>query len=220
MSSSNPPDGDMDFSIGLPSEAEGAKKDVITARKAGSITDLDMPVSPKKVGPEVAMENMAKAMNIALKTDFIETELDRVYKAAHVHDGQVHVLHMDYIGLGDGIGAQFGKAIRSFRLTFSGPDAGSPEGQKWIDEHGFSSISGVLNFIGRKLNLLQEFEDKVPFYVEQTLDRLEAKRIVTDWNRSEWTIETVLIGLDIRLTPVSEDAPPPEPPSADEETAE
>jgi len=219
-STPSPPEGEMDFSIGLPSGAEGASKDVITARKAGSITDLDMPISPQKVGAEVALENMAKAMNIALKTDFIETELDRVYKAAHVHDGQVHVLHMDYIGLGDGIGAQFGKAIRSFRLTFSGPDAGSPEGQKWIDQHGFSSISGVLNFIGRKLNLLQEYEDKVPFYVEQTLDRLEAKRIVTDWNRNEWKIETVLIGLDIRLTPVTEEETSPAPPSETQEASD
>ncbi len=39
--------------------------------------------------------------------------------------------------------------------------------------------------------MLQEFEDKVPFYVEQTLDRLEAKRIIRDWNRNECESEFV-----------------------------
>ena len=53
--------------------------------------------------------------------------------------------------------------------------------------------------------LLQEYEDKVPFYVEQTLDRLEAKRIIRDWNRNEWKIETTIIGLDIIMTPLLDD---------------
>ena len=86
-----------------------------------------------------------------------------------------------------------------------GPDAGSLEGDEWIKEHGNSSFSGILNLIGRKLDLLQEFEDKVPHYVEQTLDRLEAKRIITDWHRNEWKIETTTIGLDILMTPVLTD---------------
>ena len=144
-------------------------------------------------------------MNIALKLDFIETELDRVYKAARVYKGELRVLHLDYIGLGDGVLASIGKTIRSFRLTFQGPDAGSPEGQQWIELHGTSPVVGVFNLIGRKLNILQEYEDKVPYYVEQTLDRLEAKRIIKDWHRNEWKIETTAIGLDVIMTPLLED---------------
>ena len=189
----------MDFSIGLPARGD---KDVITARQAGEITDLDMSISPRVNKPQVALRHLAKAMNIALKIDFIETELDRVYKAARVHQGRLKVLHLDYIGLGDGLLASLGKSVRSFRLTFQGPDAGSPEGQQWIEEHGNAPVSGFFSLIGRKLNLLQEYEDKVPFYVEQTLDRLEAKRIIKDWHRNEWKIETTLVGLDIIMTPL------------------
>ncbi len=192
----------MDFAIGLPTRPE---KDVITARQAGGITDLDMSISPRSNSPSIALRNLAKAMNIALELDFIETELDRVYKAARVHKGQLRVLHLDYIGLGDGLFASIGKTIRSFRLTFQGPDAGSPEGQKWIEVYGVSPVSGLFNLIGRKLNMLQEYEDKVPFYVEQTLDRLESKRIIRDWHRNEWKIETTVIGLDILMTPLGED---------------
>lgn len=193
---------EMDFSIGLPAVTD---KEVITARKAGGLTDLDMSISPRSNKPAVALRNLAKAMNIALKIDFIETELDRIYKVARVYKGQLHVIHRDYIGLGDGLFASMGKTIRSFRLTVKGPDAGSLEGDEWIKEHGNSSLSGILNLIGRKLDLLQEFEDKVPHYVEQTLDRLEAKRIITDWHRNEWKIETTTIGLDILMTPVLTD---------------
>lgn len=192
----------IDFAIGLPIRPD---KDVVTARQAGGITDLDMSISPRTNTPSVALRNLAKAMNIALKLDFIETELDRVYKAARVYKGELRVLHLDYIGLGDGVLASIGKTIRSFRLTFQGPDAGSPEGQKWIELNGVSPVTGVFNLIGRKLNMLQEYEDKVPFFVEQTLDRLEAKRIITDWNRNEWKIETTVIGLDIIMTPLLED---------------
>ncbi len=192
----------IDFAIGLPTRPD---KDVVTARHAGGITDLDMSISPRTNTPSVALRNLAKAMNIALKLDFIETELDRVYKAARVYKGELRVLHLDYIGLGDGVLASIGKTIRSFRLTFQGPDAGSPEGQQWIAVHGVSPVTGVFNLIGRKLNMLQEYEDKVPFFVEQTLDRLEAKRIITDWNRNEWKIETTVIGLDIIMTPLLED---------------
>lgn len=192
----------LGFAIGLPTRPD---KDVVTARQAGGITDLDMSISPRTNTPSVALRNLAKAMNIALKLDFIETELDRVYKAARVYKGELRVLHLDYIGLGDGVLASIGKTIRSFRLTFQGPDAGSPEGQQWIAVHGVSPVTGVFNLIGRKLNMLQEYEDKVPFFVEQTLDRLEAKRIITDWNRNEWKIETTVIGLDIIMTPLLED---------------
>ncbi len=193
---------DIGFSIGLPTRPE---REVVTARQAGGITDLDMSISPRTNKPAIALRNLAKAMNIALQLDFIETDLDRVYKAARVQHGRLQVLHLDYIGLGDGIFASIGKSIRSVRLTFQGPDAGSPEGQQWIEHHGTAPVSGFFNLIGRKLNMLQEFEDKVPFFVEQTLDRLEAKRVIKDWNRNEWSIETTLIGLDIIMTPVLDD---------------
>lgn len=192
----------LDLAIGITPPAE---KQTITARTAGSLVDLDMSISPRTQDVNVALRNLAKAMNIALKTDFLETDLDRVYKAAHVRKGQLRVLHMDYIGLGDGIMASVGKTARSFRLTLQGPDAGSPDGQAWIQKHGTSMAGGLLNLIGRKLNLLQEYEDKVPFFVEQTLDRLEAKRVIKDWHRNEWKIETTLIGLDIIMTPLLQD---------------
>ena len=201
-SSTGSSESDMGFAIGLPANRDNQ---VITARKAGELTDLDMSISPRTQKPAIALRNLAKAMNIALQIDFIETELDRVYKVARVRKGELHIIHKDYIGLGDGIFTSVGKAIRSFRLTFHGPDAGSPEGEAWIKEHGTSSFSGMINLIGRKLDLLQEFEDKVPHYVEQTLDRLEAKRIITEWNRNEWKIETTTIGLDVIMTPVLAD---------------
>ena len=56
------------------------------------------------------------------------------------------------------------------------------------------------------MNLLQEFEDKVPTYVEQTLDRLEATYTITDWHRNEWQITTTVIGLDVIIQPTSEAA--------------
>ena len=85
-----------------------------------------------------------------------------------------------------------------------GPDAASPEGQAWIEQHGRGALRGIFNLLGRKMNLLQEFEDKVPVYVEQTLDRLEAARVVTDWHRNEWEISTTTIGLDVIIRPADE----------------
>ena len=110
-------------------------------------------------------------------------------------------MHEDYFGLGDGIMASFGRAAKSFSLTLKGPDAASPEGKKWIKQNGGGSLGGVLNLVGRKLNLLQEFEDKVPIYVQQILDRLEATKLITGWNRDEWEIETTVVGLDVMMTP-------------------
>lgn len=176
----------------------------VTARKAGGITDLDLDVSPNSVSKTLALRNMAKALNIALKADYLETELDQVYKGARVYKGQVQIMHREYIGLGDGFFAQIGRTLKSFRLTFRGPDAGSPEGEAWIKEHGNGSFSGVLNLLGRKLNLIQEYEDKVPIFVEQTLDRLEAQRIVMNWHRDEWSITTTAVGLDVILEPIAE----------------
>ncbi|MCA9068891.1 MAG: hypothetical protein KDA84_08215, partial [Planctomycetaceae bacterium] len=163
--------------------------------------DLDLDVSPQSSSATLALRNMAKAINIALKADYLETELDRVYKGARVYKKRVQIMHRDYIGLGDGFFAQIGRTLKSFRLTFRGPDAGSPEGEAWIAEHGTASLSGVLNLVGRKLNLIQEFEDKLSIYVEQMLDRLEAQRIIKNWHRNEWIITTTTIGLDVLLEP-------------------
>ncbi|MHB0955442.1 MAG: hypothetical protein ACYC0X_03595 [Pirellulaceae bacterium] len=191
--------GGMDFAIGLTNPASG---NPITARKAGDIADLLLCISPARQPVALALRNLAKALNLALKSDFIETPLDGVYKASRVRNGMVEILHRDYIGLGDGIFASIGKAAKSFSLTMRGPDAASPEGRAWIQEHGRKPIGGFFNLLGRKLNLLQEFEDKVPVYVEQTLDRLEGARVVTDWHRNEWQISTTLIGLDVLIQPI------------------
>jgi hypothetical protein len=193
---------DFDLALGLPA-AEG--KEVITARKAGTITDLELSISPRSQPAAAALRNLAKALNLALKADFLETDLDQIYKAARVQKGAVRVLHKDFIGLGDGLFASIGKAAKTFRLTLQGPDPASPEGEQWAAQHGLSSLTGLLSLIGRKLNFLQEYEDKVPIYVEQTLDRLEARRMIRDWHRNEWKIETTTIGLDIILTPVLHD---------------
>ena len=64
--------------------------------------------------------------------------------------------------------------LRSLQLTLEGPDPASPEGQKRIAEKGPASIRGLFNLLGRKLDLVAEFEDRVPAYVEQMFDRLEA----------------------------------------------
>jgi hypothetical protein len=189
---------DFQLAVAVSSEGDSGK---VTARKAGGISDLDLDVSPNSVSSVEALRNMAKAINIALKADYLETELDQVYKGARVYKGRVQIMHRDYIGLGDGFFAQIGRTLKSFRLTFRGPDAGSPEGDAWIKEHGNGSLSGVLNLLGRKLNLIQEFEDKVPVFVEQMLDRLEAQRIIANWHRDEWSITTTTVGLDVLLEP-------------------
>lgn len=194
---------DFDLAIGITPQAGS---ETITARKAGGLVDLKLCVSPRMQKPAIALRNMAKALNLALKMDFLETELDGIYKVARVREGAVRILHKEYFGLGDGMSASLGRTVRSFQLTLRGPDAASPEGEEWIEQNGGGALSGVLNLIGRKLNLLREFEDKVPLYVEQTLDRLEAKRTVTDWHREEWTIETTTVGLDVIIRPVEESA--------------
>lgn len=187
------------FALGV-NAGTGSSK--VTARLAGTIDDLNLNVSPTSVKPATARRHMAKALNLALKTDYLETDLDHVYKGARVYKKRVEILHEDYIGLGDGLFARLGKFSKSFALTLQGPDPASPKGKKWIKENGRGSIRGVLHLIGRKLDLLQEFEDKVPTYVEMTLDRLEAKKVICEWNRDEWRISTTLIGLDVILETV------------------
>ncbi len=175
----------------------------VTARKAGGLRDMMLPISPSQVPVAKALQNLAKIINIAFTSDFLENELEQVYKTARVRKGTVEILHGDYIGLGDGIFATIGKVGKSLQLTLRGPDPGSPEGKALLERHGRRTFGGIMNFIGRKLDLIQEYEDQVPMYVEQLLDRLEAAQMVTGWNRDEWEITTKLVGLDVVIRPVN-----------------
>lgn len=175
----------------------------VTARKAGGLRDMMLPISPSQVPVAKALQNLAKIINIAFTSDFLENELEQVYKTARVRKGTVEILHGDYIGLGDGVFATIGKVGKSLQLTLRGPDPGSPEGKALLERHGRRTFGGIMNFIGRKLDLIQEYEDQVPMYVEQLLDRLEAAQMVTGWNRDEWEITTKLVGLDVVIRPVN-----------------
>jgi hypothetical protein len=173
----------------------------VTARRAGGLRDLVMEVSPSKVGVKAALQHLAKAVNIAFQTDFGENYLESVYQAAIVRRGEVNIIHKEYFGFGDNWFGEFGRLIRSMELTLEGPDPVSPEGRARIEEKGPSSIRGLLNLIGRKLDLVAEYEDRVPAYVEQMFDRLEASGIILGWDRNDWEIWTTRIGLDIRIAP-------------------
>jgi hypothetical protein len=174
----------------------------ITARKAGGLRDMALPVSPAEVPLAKALQNLAKAINIAFSSDFLENELEQVYKAARVRKGAVEILHSDFIGLGDGVMASIGKVGKSIQLTLRGPDPTSPEGKAKLAKGSGGPVRGLASFLGRKLNLLQEYEDKVPAYVEQMLDRLEAAQMITGWHRDEWEITTKVVGLDVVIAPV------------------
>lgn len=206
MSRQNPDFPDLAVAVSGAAEG-GAAGEAVTARVAGGLIDLKLPVSPKRVGKEVALQNMAKAVNIGLREDFLPTELEPAYRAAKVSKGMVRILHREYIGLGDGLFAQVGRFARSLRLTLEGPDPTSPEGQMLIREQGVAPISGLFNLLARKLDLVQEYEDMVPIYVEQMLDRLEAVHLIVGWDRGEWTIDTTRLGLDVLMLP---EPPPPE----------
>ena len=198
------PSDSSDLMLGV--TPSGDSENTVTARRAGQLADMLLPVSPAKVGTKLALRNMSKAINLALLTDFLETELDDVYKGSRVRKGRVEILHRDYIGLGDGMFAQIGRLNRSLRLTLDGPDAVSPEGKQNVKAGKGGAVKGILSLMGRKLNLLQEYEDKVPVYLGQTLDRLEGKKMITDWNEDEWKIETTVLGLDIIMTPILPEA--------------
>ncbi|OJW21510.1 MAG: hypothetical protein BGO49_13665 [Planctomycetales bacterium 71-10] len=174
---------------------------VVTARKAGELRDMGLEVSPRKVGLPAALQNLAKAVNIAFQTDYGENYLESVYQAAIVRRGEVDIIHREYFGFGDSWFGQFGRLIRSLGLSLEGPDPASPEGQARIREQGASSIRGLFSLIGRKLDLVSEYEDRVPAYVEQMFDRLEASGIIVGWDRNDWEVWTTRIGLDIRIAP-------------------
>jgi len=176
----------------------------VTARRAGGLRDMGMEVEPRKVGVKAALQHLAKAVNIAFQTDFGENFLESVYQAAIVRRSQVQIIHKEYFGFGDNWFGSFGKLIRSMELTLEGPDPASPEGRQRIIDKGPSTIRGILSLIGRKLDLVAEYEDRVPAYVEQTFDRLEASGIITGWSRDDWNIETTRIGLDILIIPKPE----------------
>jgi hypothetical protein len=175
----------------------------VTARRAGGLRDMGLQVDPEEVGVKAALQHLAKAVNIAFQTDYGENYLESVYQAAIVRNGEVHVVHKEYFGFPENWVGRFGMLIRSMQLTLEGPDPASPEGMKRIAEKGPASIRGVLNLIGRKLDLVAEFEDRVPAYVEQMFDRLEASGIIVGWDRDDWDIWTTTIGLNIRIAPHS-----------------
>jgi hypothetical protein len=193
--------GHAELPVGVAVSGEPGKAGTVTARKAGGLRDMGLVVDPRKVGVRAALQHLAKAINIAFQTDYGENYLESVYQAAIVRRGEVSIIHREYFGFGDSWFSDFGRLIRSLELTFEGPDPASPEGQKKIAEKGPSSIRGILNLIGRKLDIVAEFEDRVPAYVEQTFDRLEASGIIAGWNRNDWNIRTTTVGLDILISP-------------------
>ncbi len=190
-----------DVPLGVALSPQGGESGTVTARKAGGLRDMGLEVDLRKVGVQAALQHLAKAINIAFQTDYGENYLESVYQAAIVRRGEVHIIHREYFGFGDNWFGQFGRLIRSLQLTLEGPDPASPEGQQRIAEKGPSTIRGILSLIGRKLDLVAEYEDRVPAYVEQTFDRLEASGIILGWDRSQWEIWTTTIGLDIRISP-------------------
>ncbi len=198
----NTPNSSGDIGLGVAVSADSGSGGTVTARKAGGLRDMAMGVDPDEVGVRVALQHLAKAINIAFQSDYGENYLEAVYQAALVRKDEIHVIHRDYFGYRETWFGQFGRLIRSMELTLEGPDPASPEGRKLIAEKGPASIRGLLNLIGRKLDLTAEFEDRVPAYVEQMFDRLEASGIITGWDRSDWEVWTTTIGLDIRIRAV------------------
>ena len=193
------PSASNDVSLGVAVAAEGGG--TVTARKAGGLRDMVLEVDPDAIGVTGALQHLAKAINIAFQSDYGENYLEAVYQAAIVRKGEVVVVHKEYFGFRDTWFGQFGMLLRSLSLTFEGPDPASPEGQKRFQDQGPATIRGIFNLIGRKLDLVAEFEDRVPAYVEQMFDRLEASGIITGWDRDDWDIWTTSIGLNIKIAP-------------------
>jgi hypothetical protein len=203
FTSSPAPEGTGDLPLGVAISTGAGESGTVTARKAGGLRDMALEVNPRKVGVKAALQHLAKAVNIAFQTDFGENYLESVYQAAIVRRDQVHIIHREYFGFGDNWFGQFGRLIRSLQLTLEGPDPASPEGRQRIIDKGTSTIRGIFSLIGRKLDLVAEYEDRVPAYVEQMFDRLEASGIILGWDRNDWEIWTTQIGLDIRIEPKS-----------------
>jgi hypothetical protein len=200
------PTNSGDVSLGVAVSADAAGGGTVTARKAGGLRDMSMEVDPDTVGLKMALQHLAKAVNIAFQTDYGENYLEAVYQAAIVRNGEIHIIHKEYFGFRETWFGQLGMLIRSMQLTLEGPDPASPEGQKRISEKGPATIRGLFNVMGRKLDLVAEFEDRVPAYVEQMFDRLEASGIIVGWDRDDWEISTTTIGLNIRIRPNPKDS--------------
>ena len=83
-------------------------------------------MSPSAVPVAKALQNLAKAINVAFEGGFLENELESVYKGARVRKGTVEIMHSEYIGLGDGVFAKIGRFAKSVQLTFRGPDPAPP----------------------------------------------------------------------------------------------
>jgi hypothetical protein len=194
------PGGSGELGLGIAVAPDGGTG-TVTARKAGGLRDMGLVVDPAKVGLRAALQHLAKAVNIAFQADYGENDLEAVYQAAIVRNGEIRIIHREYFGFGDTWFGQFGRLLRSLSLSFEGPDPASPEGQRRFAEKGASSIRGLLSVVGRKLDLVTEYEDRVPASVEQMFDRLEASGIITGWSRDDWEIRTTSIGLDVLITP-------------------
>lgn len=201
MAPSSPSQPGPASDLGIAVASDGGAGGVVTARRAGGLRDVGLEVDPDKVGLKAALQNLAKAVNIAFQTDYGENYLEAVYQAAIVRNGEIHIIHKEYFGFRDSWFGQFGMMLRSMQLTLEGPDPASPEGQKLIAERSPATIRGLLSLIGRKLDIVSEFEDRVPAYVEQMFDRLEASGIIVGWDRDDWRIGTSRIGLNIRISP-------------------
>ncbi len=187
--------------VGLAVATDAGAGGTVTARRAGGLRDMGLEVDPDKVGTKAALQHLAKAVNIAFQTDYGENYLESVYQAAIVRNGQIQIVHKEYFGFRDTWFGEFGMLIRSLQLTLEGPDPASPEGRERIKEKGASSIRGLFSLLGRKLDLVAEFEDRVPAYVEQMFDRLEASGIILGWDRDDWSIATSRVGLNILISP-------------------
>jgi hypothetical protein len=194
------PSGSNDVSLGVAVSA-GSEGGTVTARKAGGLRDMALEVDPDDIGVKGALQHLAKAINIAFQSDYGENYLESVYQAAIVRNSEIIIIHKEYFGFRDNWFGQLGMLLRSLQLTFEGPDPASPEGQQRIKEKGPATIRGLFNLIGRKLDLVSEFEDRVPAYVEQMFDRLEASGIINGWDRDDWDIWTTTIGLNIKIAP-------------------
>lgn len=190
-----------EIGLGVAVAAEGGG--VVTARRAGGLRDIALQVDPEEVGLPAALQHLAKAVNVAFQSDYGENYLESIYQAAVVRRGEVQIIHKEYFGFGDSFFGRLGMMFKSMGLTFQGADPASPEGQRRIAERGPSTIRGLLNFLGRKLDLVAEFEDRVPAYVEQMFDRLEASGIIVGWDRADWEVTTTNIGLNILIRPRS-----------------
>ncbi len=199
------PSASGDVNLGVAVSTDQAGGGTVTARKAGGLRDMVMEVDPEEVGLKAALQHLAKAINIAFQTDYGENYLEAVYQAAIVRNGEILVIHKEYFGFRESWFGQLGMLLKSMQLTLEGPDPGSPEGQKLIQEKGPASIRGLFNMLGRKLDLVAEFEDRVPAYVEQMFDRLEASGIIVGWDRDDWIVDTTTIGLNIRISPRPKD---------------